>query len=169
MNEIKMDGYCGLYCGACDIFRLSEKGRQTGVATKWEEMPEQFKKAIKEADIVCHGCKSDTLFAGCKVCPILKCARKKGIASCGLCSQYPCFLINMMHIVVRWRKLDKKLPHTTARKPNLEFIRKNGLESFLSEQEQAWKCPQCGSRLSWYLEKCGSCGKGNERYYRSGN
>ena len=60
------------------------------------------------------------------------------------------------------------MPHTAARKPNLEFIRKNGLERFLSEQEKAWKCPQCGSRLSWYLERC-QCGKSNEGYYGSGS
>jgi hypothetical protein len=77
MTEIKLDGYCGLYCGACDIYRLSEKGKQTGVKAKWEEMPEQFKKAIKETDIVCHGCKSDTLFAGCRVCPIINAPKGK--------------------------------------------------------------------------------------------
>lgn len=30
MDEIKLDGYCGLYCGGCDIYRLAEKSRQTG-------------------------------------------------------------------------------------------------------------------------------------------
>ncbi|MCJ7526440.1 MAG: DUF3795 domain-containing protein [Candidatus Aminicenantes bacterium] len=164
MSETKLDGYCGLYCGGCDIYRLSEKAKQTGVKAKWEEMPEQFKKVIKEADLVCHGCQSDTVFAGCRICPILKCAKRKGVENCALCAKYPCFLIKMMHIVVRLRKLDKKLPHTAARKPNLEFIRQNGLEKFLSEQELAWKCPQCGARLTWYLEQC-ACGKGNERYY----
>jgi hypothetical protein len=167
MSEIKLDGFCGLYCGGCDIYRLSEKARQSGVKAKWEEMPERFKKVIKEADLVCHGCKSDTLFAGCRICPIIKCAKKKGVESCALCRKYPCFYFTMMNIVVRWRKLDKKLPHVKARKPNLEFIRKNGLASFLSEQEKAWKCPQCGSHLSWYQTQCQSCGKSNERYYGS--
>jgi hypothetical protein len=156
MSEIKLDGYCGLYCGACDIFRLSEKARQIGVKAQWQEMPEQFKKVIKEADIVCHGCKSDTVFAGCKACPIITCAKKRGVESCALCRKYPCFTIKAMHIVVRLRKLDKKLPHLTVRKPNLEFIRKNGLIRFLSEQEEAWKCPQCGSQFSWYKKQC-SC------------
>ncbi len=63
------------------------------------------------------------------------------------------------------KKLDRKLPHTAARRPNLEFIRQNGLEAFLNEQEKAWKCPQCGSSHSWYLEKCGSCGKANEKFF----
>ena len=87
MTPFKLDGYCGLYCGGCDIYRLSEKGRKSGVKAKWEEMPEQFKKVAKEADIVCHGCKSDMLFAGCKVCPIIKCAKKKGVESCALCKK----------------------------------------------------------------------------------
>jgi hypothetical protein len=168
MNEIKLDGFCGLYCGACDIYRLSEKAREAGIKAKWEEMPEQFRRAIKEADIVCHGCKSDTLFAGCRICPIIKCAKKKRMENCGLCNKYPCFYYTMMNIVVRLRGLDKKLPHTAGRQPNLEFIRENGLEHFLSEQEKIWKCPQCGARLSWYLERCPSCGRGNENYYGGG-
>jgi hypothetical protein len=167
MSEIKLDGYCGLYCGGCDIYRLSENERKTGVKAKWQEMPEQFRKAIKEADIVCHGCKSDTVFSGCKVCPLVRCARKKGVENCALCKKYPCFYYAMMNIVVRLRQLDKKLPHVKARKPNLEFIRKNGLDRFLGEQSRAWKCPQCGARLSWYLEKC-QCEKVNEGYYGGG-
>jgi len=167
MSAIKLDGYCGLYCGGCDIYRLSEKARQTGVKTEWREMPERFRKVIKEADIVCHGCKSDTLFAGCKACPMITCAKKKGVENCGLCAKYPCFYFKIMGLVVHWRKLDKKLPHVKARKPNLEYIRKNGLDAFLSGQEQAWKCPGCGARLTWYLEKC-SCGRGNEKYYGGG-
>ena len=161
MSEIQLDGYCGLFCGGCDIYRLSEKSRQTGVKAQWEEMPERFRKIIKAADIVCRGCKSDTLFAGCRVCPIIKCAKKKSVESCALCPKYPCLLIKVMHLVVRWRKLDKKLPHVTARKPNLEFIRKNGLEAFLSEQERAWSCPQCGERLSWYRKQCPVCVRGS--------
>ena len=166
MIEKKLDGYCGLYCGGCDIYRLAEKARQSGVKAKWEEMPGQFRKVIMEADLVCHGCKSDTVFAGCRICPILKCAKRKGVESCALCKKYPCFYFTMMNIVVRLRKLDKKLPHVRVRKPNLEFIRKNGRERFLSEQEPAWKCQQCGSRLSWYQKHC-SCGQGNKRYYAS--
>ena len=164
MSETKLDGYCGLYCGGCDIYRLSEKAERAGARATWREMPERFQKAIKETDVACHGCKSDVVFGGCKVCPMVKCARKKGVENCALCAKYPCFYFTLMNIVVRLRKLDKKLPHTAGRKPNLEFIRAHGLERFLGDQEQAWKCPQCGSRLSWYLEKC-PCGKSNERYY----
>jgi len=157
MSEIKLDGYCGLYCGACDIYRLSEKARSTGVAAKWQEMPERFQKIIKEADVVCRGCKSGTLFAGCRACPMIKCAKKKGVENCGLCRKFPCFYFKIMDIVVRWRKLDKKLPHVTTRKPNLEFIRKNGLDAFLRGQERAWICPRCGGRLSWYQTQCPAC------------
>jgi len=159
MSEIKLDGYCGLYCGACDVYRLSQKAEQSGVPASWAEMPERFRKTIKPAEIVCHGCKSDTLFAGCRACPIIKCAKKKGVESCGLCRKYPCFNFTLVNAVVWLRRLNKKLPHVVVRQPNLEFIRQFGRDVFLSQQQRAWCCPQCGSPLSWYQEKCPSCGK----------
>jgi len=168
MGEIKLDGYCGLYCGGCDVFRLSEKARKAGGRAQWWEMPERLRKVLREDDVVCHGCKSDTLFSGCRRCPTRKCADKKGVESCALCARYPCFYFRIMDIFVRWRRLDKKLPHVTCRRPNLESIRRNGLESFLSEQERAWKCPGCGAPVSWYLEHCLSCGRGNEEHFGSG-
>lgn len=161
MDEIKLDGYCGQYCGACDVYRLAEKARQDDVKAKWEEMPERFRKMLRETDVSCRGCKSDVLFAGCRKCPILRCAQRKGVDSCALCARYPCFYFWIMDLFVRWRKLDVKLPHTSARRPNLEFIRKNGLDRFRAEQEQKWRCPQCGGPLSWYLEACVACGREN--------
>jgi hypothetical protein len=169
MSGVKLNGYCGLYCGACDVFRLSEKARQEGAKAKWEEMPERLKKVIRRADITCQGCRSDVLFAGCRKCPILKCARRKGVESCALCAKYPCFYFWIIDLFVKWRKLAAKLPHTSARRPNLEFIRKGGLARFLVEQEQRWRCPQCGAPLSWYLERCASCGRYSEPSFPGGN
>jgi hypothetical protein len=159
MGETKLDAYCGLYCGACSIYQLSEKARKTGVPARREEMPDRFKGLIKEAEIVCHGCKSDTLFAGCRVCPLVKCAKKKGVESCALCHKYPCFYYTMMNIVVYLRRLEQKLPHIKVRKPNLAFIRQNGVDAFLAEQERIWACSGCGSRFSWYQESCNDCGE----------
>ena len=45
-----------------------------------------------EAITDCDGCRTegDRLFAGCKLCPIRKCAREKEFDSCADCGEYAC-------------------------------------------------------------------------------
>jgi hypothetical protein len=42
-------------------------------------------------------------------------------------------------------------------KPNLEFIRENGIKKWLSAQKKEWSCPGCGAGINWYQKRC-SCG-----------
>lgn len=41
---------------------------------------------------------------------------------------------------------------------NLDFIKNDGLDNWLKEQKARWSCSGCGLNISWYDEKCGSCG-----------
>ena len=80
MEEFKYDTYCGLYCGACDIMAAFKKSTVENTKPQWEDLPVEFRKNIpagKAADIICYGCKSDTVFIGCSKCLIRKCAKKK--------------------------------------------------------------------------------------------
>jgi uncharacterized OB-fold protein len=41
---------------------------------------------------------------------------------------------------------------------NLEYIKQNGIERFLENQEEEWKCPECGAVLCCHNGICFNCG-----------
>lgn len=158
----KLVGYCGLYCGACDILRLYREGVETGRTPEWSDLPERLREHLpfKPSPIRCHGCKSDTVFAGCGHCPLRSCALKRAnVEICSDCEKYPCLRIRLVGLMMRLFSVMKKLPHQQTKEPNLARIRSVGVVQWLAEQEHQWRCPQCHSSFSWYRATCTSCGK----------
>lgn len=89
--------YCGLVCGTCPIYLLTEEQNEE----KKRKMRIDIARQIKEhyggqfdPEFVtdCDGCKTkgDRLFSGCKSCRIRKCASEKEIENCAYCSEYTC-------------------------------------------------------------------------------
>ena len=155
-------GYCGLYCGACDILRLHREGEAVGRTPEWRELPARLRKHLpfKPQPIVCHGCSSDTVFGVCAHCFIRNCARKKGtVAVCTACERYPCFRHWVFGIVAWLFSIKKKLPHQKTKDPNLARIGCVGSQKWLVEQEEAWRCPECRMPFSWYRATCATCGR----------
>jgi hypothetical protein len=50
-----------------------------------------------------------------------------------------------------------KWPHHWTMKPNLEYIKENGLEKWLQAQKEEWTCRSCGAEIKWYQKVC-ACG-----------
>lgn len=157
MEEFRYDTYCGLYCGACEIMKACQKELSASVKARWEDLPEQFSKNIGEAELVCRGCKTDTVFEGCRKCSIRACAKAKNVESCTLCADYPCPLVLQRNEYLK--KITRKLPHTKVMFKNLDIIRTKGTDEWLRERERDWTCPQCGTGFSWYQETCEKCGR----------
>jgi hypothetical protein len=42
---------------------------------------------------------------------------------------------------------------------NLKYIRDNGIDDFLKQQEKKYKCPECAGLICVHNGKCYSCGK----------
>jgi predicted RNA-binding Zn-ribbon protein involved in translation (DUF1610 family) len=150
-----------LHCGACDILRLYEDARAADRKPEWNELPEQLRKNLPfgPSPIVCHGCRSDAVFAGCKHCPMRSCARKKGLRGfCQDCESYPCLRLRVFGAVAWLLKLEKRLPHQQSKRANLERVRCVGAEAWLREQAAQWRCPDCGEPYSWYRRTCAKCG-----------
>ncbi len=158
MPEFQYDSYCGLYCGACDILDAFRKSLESGEEKDWNDMPKEFQSLpfdTKKSKIRCFGCKTDDIFDGCSHCLIRKCAVKKaGLDTCLDCSKYPCWRHKLTGLVKKILGLEKKLPHQKDIKPNLEFIRRYGVDKWLFEQEKIWRCGSCGERLTWYHPVC---------------
>lgn len=152
MDESRLLGACGLYCGACYHYRASfpdgkhllEEARRQGRST---------------ADFTCRGCRSDVLYVhrGCAQCEIRACTDSRGIPHCGLCAESPCERLRAFHS-------DGHLHHLDIF-DQLEELRAKGSDSWLAEQEQRWRC-QCRAGFSWYEETCRRCGALLDSYGR---
>ncbi|MBU0493083.1 MAG: DUF3795 domain-containing protein [Chloroflexi bacterium] len=158
MTEFRSDSYCGLYCGACDIMNLYRQSLETNVPARWEDLPQPLQQHLTQAEVVCTGCKTEVLFAGCQRCSIRQCAQDKGVAACVECTEYPC--VNVENRRAAISRIGNVLPHTRVffRDADMILIRDRGIAHWVQDQEEKWSCPQCGARFTWYQEQCAECG-----------
>jgi len=135
--------YCGLYCGACAILVANERGEV-------EKLLEQEEPGYIVDDLTCRGCRTDVLARWCADCEMRLCARRRGVAFCSHCDDYPCEHNKAF-------QADKHAHHSVVLK-NLAAIAERGGEAWLAAQAERWKCPSCGARFTWYEKKCDGCG-----------
>ena len=98
----------------------------------------------------CSGCRPDKrkcafIIKRCKYIP------KEEVEFCFECVEFPCDNL---------RKLDKRYRtrFDMSMIENLEFIKENGMDKFLKQQEERYKCPECGGVICVHNGKCYSCG-----------
>ncbi len=145
MSMFNPDTYCGIYCGACSIAMYGKTGHADRFASCLGSVPQE--------ELVCGGCKSDNIYAGCSLCGLRRCAREKNIEHCIDCAEYPCKSYST------WQKVAKFLPHTHEAASSLNHIKQEGVDSWLNAQKSRWSCPECDRPFSWYASVCRKCGK----------
>jgi hypothetical protein len=144
LRQVPLDGFCGLYCGACEVLRAEAGGRI-------EAMAKVF--GMEPVAIHCAGCRSDDVFVNCSGCAIRACASGRGCEFCSDCGDFPCDESR------RFALLGGRLPpHFLATMRNLAEIREKGPEEWRRLQGEKWACPSCGLPFSWYADTCG-CGR----------
>jgi hypothetical protein len=97
-------------------------------------------------ELPCSGCLSESM----QDCDFVQCNQRHGTSCCAFCPEFPCQLITDFR--------NDECEHHKAVLNNLERILEAGIDKWLEEQEQYWKCPACGTRTIWYQEKCHACG-----------
>ena len=160
-SDRRLLGYCGLYCGACDIHRTYSAAKETGHTPAWSELPTRLTQNLpfRPKPIVCEGCRSDKVFGGCAICSIRKCAEKKpAISICTECDRYPCIRFKVFGLLNRLFSIERKLPHQTTKLANIRRIEQVGKRAWLAEQRKTWQCPTCNEPFSWYRSTCAKCG-----------
>ena len=145
MSTLDPDTYCGIYCGACSIAIHEKTGLTDEFAACLGSVPKE--------DLACDGCKSDTVYCGCRACDLRSCAREKNVEHCIDCSDYPCKSYRT------WQRAAKLLPHIRESVANLEIVRRDGVDHWLDSQKERWSCPSCGTPFSWYASVCSKCGR----------
>ena len=87
--------YCGVDCTKCDVRKATrdddEEARKRALKL-WEKTAQEHwgMKTLDPAILKCQGCRAEgeAIFKGCRHCPIRRCCRKRGLASCGLCPEW---------------------------------------------------------------------------------
>ena len=84
-----MIAYCGLDCNKCDAY-IATKNNDQALREKTAELWSKLNNTpILPEQINCEGCRVDgikTVFCE-KLCQIRQCAMKKGMGTCGDCSE----------------------------------------------------------------------------------
>ena len=74
----------------------------------------------------------------------------KQIEYCFECTDFPC---------ANLRKIDKRYrnKYKMSMIENLSFIQANGVERFLKNEQERWKCPNCGGIVCVHNKTCYGC------------
>jgi hypothetical protein len=128
--DYSLDGYCGLYCGACPNL----------LGTKAGTVPN-----------ACCGCKTDRTAEWCSTCRIKECARGKGLEFCDACAEYPCKDLEEF-------KTSAAYPYHQEVYGYMKIIREKGKAAWLETMKVRWSCPGCRREASWWDRTCKSCG-----------
>jgi len=175
-KEGELAAPCGLYCGACMIYRANKRGdakfltqirerfakifsalergqRPPGMPPSTKEKDFDFtgfrEDMRGDLDINCEGCLSSVLGLPCRDCGFRDCSQRKGLTNCSQCSAAPCKLLVDFS--------NDGVPHHSEVLNTIKRQKEIGIDAWLSEQEERWRCIQCGSPLAWYDAKCPEC------------
>jgi len=143
-------GRCGLYCGACIIYRAYKDSAELreSIARDYRRSPE---------DVRCEGCQTVTLDGWDmdqewgKNCLIVRCLNEKGLNFCYQCDTYP-ECEKFRGIAESCLKRGENLME------NLEKIKAGKVEEWLEEEDKKWRCEKCGKPISMHLTECRWCG-----------
>jgi len=146
MPKPTLVGRCGLYCGACNIYRAYQDGHQyqEEVAAKFKCQPEQLR---------CEGCQALTEACWGYDCPIVLCLRTNGYDFC-----YECALFANESCEKYARIANTYARRGVDVRANLRTIQTGHVNEWLKEQEQRWCCPSCGQPIGVWEDNCHWCG-----------
>jgi len=147
VSENNLVGRCGLYCGACSIYRAYKNDREyrNRLAERFKCPPEKVR---------CEGCQTLTPECWENECEIVQCTSAKGFSFCYECPQFDGKLCEKFE-----RLAEGYLEDNVDLRANLARIKSGQVEAWLKESRERFKCPHCGKPLPTGSTKCYRCGK----------
>ncbi|MFQ5883725.1 MAG: DUF3795 domain-containing protein [Thermoplasmata archaeon] len=144
MADLSLVGRCGLYCGACGIYRAYRDGGEylEKVAESFDCSPQLVR---------CEGCQDLTTECWGNNCKIVNCLRGKGLSFCFECEDLDA-CEEYSSLYEGYKELGANL------KRNLERIESGDSEKWIEEEDERWRCRSCGKPVSYHMEECHQCG-----------
>ena len=157
MENEGLAAVCGLYCGACSIYCAWQNNNQELLETLRKTMSSQWGEVTLE-ELRCDGCLGGGhLTPYCRQCALRLCPEgKPGVTRCADCPDFPCSHITDFNT--------DGMHHHAEVLDNLRRLQEIGLEAWLDEEEEQWRCSQCQAPMAWYARTCLQCGA--EQPYR---
>lgn len=121
---------CGINCGVCKYYLAKAKG------------------IYKSRRSGCIGCVPRGKGCVCQGCEPLT---KGNVRFCYECRDFPCKQLERLNQRYRTK-------YHTDLISNLLNIKKKGITDWLKEEEQRWKCNECGGMVSMHDLRCYDCG-----------
>lgn len=144
MADLSLVGRCGLYCGACGIYRAYRDG-----GDYLKKVAESFDCA---RDLVrCEGCQNLDSECWGHGCRIRNCMKDKGYSFCYECQGLDS-CDNYSELYEGYKELGVDI------RRNLQSIKSEGPEKWIEKQDRKWQCKSCGEPISCHMEKCHHCG-----------
>lgn len=146
MNSRNLVGKCGLYCGACTIYRAYQDSEewQQEIASRANCSPGQVR---------CNGCSDLTSECWGNDCKIVSCTRAKGYDFCFECPEFQnvgCQKFNTLS--------DRYLQGGVNLRDNLNTIKEGKVNEWLQESADKFSCKLCGKPISVWSNECHHCG-----------
>lgn len=136
----KLVAPCGVYCGICPVY-IADKGNLERLK---ERIATAFNVSTKE--VLCDGCRSGRVFLGDADCTVKPCALAKGVEGCFACDAFPCKNIE-----------DRPDPIRRVILRSVPALKELGIDSFVEQEEEHYRCPHCGYRLFMGARRCRNC------------
>lgn len=150
MKDEGLAAVCGLYCGACRMYRAWRDNNQKLLEEIAESMTSRGVSNVDE--IKCDGCRAGgRLTPFCQRCEIRVCPQQKtGVTTCADCPDFPCSRITGFN--------NDGMRHHAEVLENLRRMHEMGIEAWVKAEEERWRCPQCHAPVDWYARTCFKCG-----------
>jgi hypothetical protein len=144
--ERNLVGKCGLYCGACSIYRAQRDSEE------WRlKIAEQFHCQSKQ--VRCNGCGALTSECWGSGCKIVVCLHAKGYQYCFECDNYQNSTCDKYNDLCQdYREVNEDIRH------NMEMIKNGDIEAFLSQSALKFQCPSCHQPVAAWSATCKRCG-----------
>jgi len=148
MDNKNLIGRCGLYCGACCIYRAERDGQE-------------YKKRLAlrfdcpEEKVRCNGCGALTPECWGFDCKFVKCLKEKGYEFCFECPEYEQRTCEMFE---EFSKNYLEEDGVDLRE-NLAMIKEGKMDEWLKLSERLYTCKFCGKPVAAGAEKCHHCKK----------